>query len=124
MKFLKEKFDERVPLSKSVSSSQTSCLLASSSSSRKSSSSNPILNEAETCGTPNKIAETAMIKDLLPFDEEKSGVDLKEFTDLGWEFFDKDTEFCSGGPSPTANGEYWGSKSFIHGGNDELRELF
>ncbi|KAI6695607.1 hypothetical protein NL676_023317 [Syzygium grande] len=124
VKFLKEKFDERVPLSKSVSSSQTSCLLASLSSSRKSSSSNPILNEAETCGTPNKIAETAMIKDLLPFDEEKSRVDLKELTDLGWEFFDKDTEFCSGDLSPTANGEYWGSKSDIHGGNDELRELF
>ncbi|XP_056168425.1 uncharacterized protein LOC115679231 isoform X2 [Syzygium oleosum] len=124
VKFLKEKFDERVPLSKSVSSSQTSCLLASSSSSRKSSSSNPILNEAETYGTPNKIAETAMIKDLLPFDEEKSRVDLKELTDLGWEFFDKDTEFCSGGLSPTANGEYRGSESDIHGGIDELRELF
>ncbi|XP_048135620.1 uncharacterized protein LOC115756939 isoform X2 [Rhodamnia argentea] len=118
VKFLKEKFDERVPLSKSVSSSQTSCLLASSSSSRKSTSSNPILDEAETCGTPNKIAETAMIKDLLPettFEEEKSRVDLKELTDLGWEFFDKDTEFGNGILSPTANGEFRGFKSDIHG---------
>lgn len=110
VKFLKEKFDERVPLSESVSSSQTSCLLASSSSSRKSTSSNPILNEAETCGTPNKIAETGVIKDLLPettFEEEKSTVDLKELTDLGWEFFDKVTEFSTEIPSPTANGSFF-----------------
>ncbi|KAF8015275.1 hypothetical protein BT93_H0931 [Corymbia citriodora subsp. variegata] len=120
VKFLKEKFDERVPLSKSLSSSQTTCLLASSSSSRKSTASNPNLNEAETCGSPKKIAETAMIKDIFPettFEEEKSRVDLKELTDLGWEFFDEDTVLNSGNPSPTANREFRGSESDIHGGH-------
>ncbi|KAL3725556.1 hypothetical protein ACJRO7_030565 [Eucalyptus globulus] len=120
VKFLKEKFDERVPLSKSLSSSQTSCLLASSSSSRKSTMSNPILNEAETCGTPKKIAETAMIEDIFPettFEEEKSRVDLKELTDLGWEFFDEDTLFSNGNLSPTANREFRGSEPDILGGH-------
>lgn len=127
VKFLKEKFDERVPLSKSLSSSQTSCLLASSSSSRKSTSNNPILNEAETCGTPKKIAETAMIEDIFPettFEEEKSRVDLKELTDLGWEFFDEDTLFSNGNLSPTANREFRGSEPDILGGHWWTRGAF
>lgn len=36
MRILKEKFDERLPLSRSLNSNQTSCVLASSSSSLKS----------------------------------------------------------------------------------------
>ncbi|XP_031263787.1 uncharacterized protein LOC116122020 [Pistacia vera] len=88
---LKEKFDERVPLSKSVSSSQTTCILASSGSSSKS--------------IGSLAAEQALMSETTPEDpsidvqsskssleDEPTGADRKELLDDGWDFFDKESE--------------------------------
>ncbi|KAJ6343555.1 hypothetical protein OIU76_005322 [Salix suchowensis] len=54
VRLLKEKFDERVPLSKSVSSSQTSCILASSGTSVKSLASDLGAEIGETSELPKR----------------------------------------------------------------------
>ncbi|KAL3827920.1 hypothetical protein ACJIZ3_016722 [Penstemon smallii] len=72
---LKDKFDQHVPFSKSVSSSQTSCILASSSSSLKSLIPNkvePVPNQIDPLGTEDKSARD----------------NRKALIDDGWELFD------------------------------------
>ncbi|XP_034690843.1 uncharacterized protein LOC117918362 isoform X2 [Vitis riparia] len=97
VKFLKVKFDDRVPLSQSLSSSQTSCKLASSSSSLKSMSSDPapvpvpaLSDESET---PKQTSPTASVGGQSP---KKSPVesggrdDHKALLDDGWDLFEND----------------------------------
>ncbi|KAF8401633.1 hypothetical protein HHK36_012579 [Tetracentron sinense] len=61
VKLLKEKFDERLPLSKSVSSSQTSCILASSSSSFRSFASDRVPEQAGSSEALKKTSPTPSI---------------------------------------------------------------
>lgn len=99
VKFLKVKFDDRVPLSQSLSSSQTSCKLASSSSSLKSMSSDPapvpvpaLSDESET---PKQTSPTASVGGQSP---KKSPVesggrdDHKALLDDGWDLFENDVD--------------------------------
>ncbi|KAI3668206.1 hypothetical protein L6452_43283 [Arctium lappa] len=111
VKLLKEKFDKRIPLS----SSQTSSIIASSNSSFRSSVT-PSEPDLETYGTPKKSAELGdsygfieksssrsglaqspkspietvySIDDRFPSGEEKHHNDRKQLLDDGWELFDK-----------------------------------
>ncbi|KAM3382432.1 hypothetical protein P3S68_008006 [Capsicum galapagoense] len=94
VRLLKEKFDDRVPLSKSLCSSQTSCLLASSSSSLKSMVPDQVPDSADLLHVPEK-ADTVSCNE----EEHKASEDVKSViynTDLlddGWEIFDN-RELC------------------------------
>uniref|UniRef100_A0A1J3HP15 CUE domain-containing protein n=1 Tax=Noccaea caerulescens TaxID=107243 RepID=A0A1J3HP15_NOCCA len=86
IRHLKEKFDNRVPLSQSISSSQTSCKLASSISSMKS-----LLLEKPSepsYETPEASGSDESPKALV--NEEKD--ERKELMEDGWDIFDKETE--------------------------------
>lgn len=92
MRLLKEKFDEHVPFSKSLSSSQTSCILASSSSSSKS-----LLIPEQVESLPDGGAEsleTQEKRDAISCSTEQSSEeeatrdDCKALLDDGWELFD------------------------------------
>ncbi|XP_065861176.1 uncharacterized protein [Euphorbia lathyris] len=96
VRLLKEKFDERVPLSKSISSNQTSCILASSCSSAKSMASDQILQHRETLMSPNKHRSPASsidgrspassVKGKSSNSEQKDT--LINFDEDDWEFFE------------------------------------
>lgn len=89
VKLLKEKFDERVPLSKSLSSSQTTCILASSSSSLKSMSPDLVPELAESSETAKKTSRSPSVDEQLSFGgEESDRENRKALADDGWEFFD------------------------------------
>ncbi|KAG8370711.1 hypothetical protein BUALT_Bualt13G0011700 [Buddleja alternifolia] len=84
---LKEKFDEHVPFSKSLSSSQTSFILASSTSSFKS----LIPDQVEPVPDEAVLLEIQKKKDSSDeqSSEEKTARDYREaLQDDGWEFFD------------------------------------
>lgn len=83
IRHLKEKFDNRVPLSQSISSSQTSCKLASSISSMKS-----LLLEKPSYETPEASGSDESPKALV--NEEKD--ERKELLEDGWDIFDKEIE--------------------------------
>ncbi|KAH0898475.1 hypothetical protein HID58_048043 [Brassica napus] len=86
IRILKEKFDNRVPLSQSVTSSQTSCKLASSGSSMKS-----LLLEKPlelSYETPEASSSNKSPKALV----EERKVERKELLEDGWDIFDKETE--------------------------------
>ncbi|XP_059660521.1 uncharacterized protein LOC132306928 [Cornus florida] len=85
---LKEKFDERVPLSKSLSSSQTSCILASSGSSLKSLAPDQVPEQDEPSETPTKTSPNASVDDQLFLVGEGAKDDGKALVEDGWEFFD------------------------------------
>ncbi|KAJ9696247.1 hypothetical protein PVL29_008469 [Vitis rotundifolia] len=97
VKFLKVKFDDRVPLSQSLSSSQTSCKLASSSSSLKSMSSDPVPVPAlaDESETPKQTSPTASVGGQSP---KKSPVESgardfhKALLDDGWDLFENDVD--------------------------------
>ncbi|XVF32621.1 hypothetical protein REPUB_Repub17cG0098000 [Reevesia pubescens] len=96
VRLLKEKFDERIPLSKSISSSQTSCILASSGSSLKSMVSDLGPEQGETAKTLEKSSPTPSADGQSPkgrLSEERYKADGKELSDDGWEIFDRDAEF-------------------------------
>ncbi|KAA3471833.1 golgin candidate 5-like isoform X1 [Gossypium australe] len=96
IRLLKQKFDDRIPLSKSISSSQTSCILASSGSSLKSRSSDLGSGQWETAKTLEKRSPTPSVDGQSPksrSSDERSKADGKELSDDGWEIFDKDAEF-------------------------------
>lgn len=87
---LKKNFDERVPLSKSISSSQTSCLLASSSSSLKSIAGEFSSNLLESAKTPEKTSPAPSVGGQSPKsrpDDDQSRV-CKEASDDDWDFFE------------------------------------
>ncbi|CAI9774352.1 unnamed protein product [Fraxinus pennsylvanica] len=92
VRLLKENFDERVPYSKSLSSSQTSCRLASSTSSSKSL---VLLQTEQKQGSDGADSSENPKRDLVCcFDEQLSGDeatrdDSKALVEEGWEIFDK-----------------------------------
>ncbi|XP_050237678.1 uncharacterized protein LOC126687241 isoform X2 [Mercurialis annua] len=63
VRLLKGKFDERVPLSMSISSSQTSCILASSGSSLKSIASDLVSDPREASNSPKERSPASSIYD-------------------------------------------------------------
>ncbi|CAA3006180.1 rab11 family-interacting 3 isoform X1 [Olea europaea subsp. europaea] len=91
VRLLKEKFDERVPFSKSLSSSQTSCRLASSTSSSRSL---VLLQTEREQGSDGADSLENPKRDLVRcFDEQLSGEeatrdDSKALVEEGWEIFD------------------------------------
>ncbi|XP_022890567.1 uncharacterized protein LOC111405771 isoform X2 [Olea europaea var. sylvestris] len=91
VRLLKEKFDERVPFSKSLSSSQTSCRLASSTSSSRSL---VLLQTEQEQGSDGADSLENPKRDLVRcFDEQLSGEeatrdDSKALVEEGWEIFD------------------------------------
>ncbi|GLT76670.1 hypothetical protein SLA2020_483170 [Shorea laevis] len=97
VRLLKEKFDERIPLSKSISSSQTSCILASSGSSVKSMASELIPNQVESVKTPEKISPPTSVDSESPKGRPGEEFDAirKELMEDGWDFFEEDAECCS-----------------------------
>ncbi|XP_022758187.1 golgin candidate 5-like isoform X2 [Durio zibethinus] len=95
VRLLKEKFDERIPLSKSISSSQTSCILASSGSSLKSMASDLGPKQGEIAKTLEKRSPTPSVDAQSPKSislEERYEDDGKELLDNGWEILDGDAE--------------------------------
>ncbi|XP_038681707.1 uncharacterized protein LOC119982417 isoform X2 [Tripterygium wilfordii] len=110
IRLLKENFDERVPLSKSISSSQTSCRLASSGSSVKSIALDLLSEKNGTSKSPLKEIQTPTdaqssgsgheekINSMYAqspgsrHEEEIISPDHRALLDDGWDIFDKDTE--------------------------------
>ncbi|KAF2610095.1 hypothetical protein F2Q70_00009368 [Brassica cretica] len=87
IRLLKEKFDNGVPLSQSITSSQTSCKLASSVSSMKSLLLEKPLDlsyEAPEASGNNKSAEASV--------NEGKEDERKELLEDGWDIFDKEIE--------------------------------
>lgn len=93
VRLLKEKFDERVPLSKSVSSSQTTCILASSGSSMKSVAS-LVAEQDLTSETLEKMspAPSVDVESLKSRGDEKNGDFWRQLSDDGWDLFENETE--------------------------------
>lgn len=89
VKLLKQKFDERVPLSESLSSSQTSCRSASSSSYLKNLALAQVPLQIETAlGT--RISPTPSISGHLSSGEEREAYHRDtQVDDDEWEFFDR-----------------------------------
>ncbi|XP_058008688.1 uncharacterized protein LOC110658749 isoform X2 [Hevea brasiliensis] len=94
VRLLKERFDERVPLSKSITSSQTSCILASSASSVKSVASDELIPEQkEVSKSPKDRSPTSSICNHSPkSQQEDEENNRKELLDDGWDFFENDTD--------------------------------
>lgn len=82
VRLLKEKFDDRVPLSKSLSSSQTSCILASSSSSLKS-----VVPDPDQAADQTNPSERQKM-DSTSAAAEETGNNCKALLDDEWEIFD------------------------------------
>ncbi|KAE8727615.1 hypothetical protein F3Y22_tig00005459pilonHSYRG00352 [Hibiscus syriacus] len=96
IRVLKQRFDERILFSKSISSSQTSCILASSGSSLKSATSDLGSGQWETAKTPKKRSLTPSVDGQSPksrSSDERNKADGKELSDDGWGIFDRDAEF-------------------------------
>ncbi|CAK7348180.1 unnamed protein product [Dovyalis caffra] len=92
VRLLKEKFDHRVPLSKSVSSTQTSCILASSGSSVKSMASDIASELGEPSESPKEPSPTCSIhaqssKSLKAV--EKDFAIEKQLLDDGWDLLEE-----------------------------------
>ncbi|XP_019428342.1 PREDICTED: uncharacterized protein LOC109336289 isoform X1 [Lupinus angustifolius] len=98
IRLLKEKFDANIPLSKSFTSSQTSCILASSGLSQK----------AVTSGVGSEHSESSAILKISPAasvaslssksghgEERTKANDQKALLDDGWDIFEKDAELSS-----------------------------
>nr|XP_008386525.1 uncharacterized protein LOC103449032 isoform X2 [Malus domestica] len=96
VRLLKEKFDERVPLSESVSSSQTSCILASSGSSMKSVAFDLVPERLELPKSPEKASPAPSVDGLSPksiLERERTKADQKELIDGGWDVvFDEELD--------------------------------
>ncbi|EOA20334.1 hypothetical protein CARUB_v10000640mg [Capsella rubella] len=86
IRHLKEKFDNRVPLSQSISSSQTSCKLASSASSMKS-----LLLEKPLEASYETPEASSNNESLLALTNEGND-ECKELLEDGWDIFDKELE--------------------------------
>ena len=96
MRSLKEKFDERLPFSKSRFTSHTSCILASSSSSSTTSVTSERVDQVTTLADSSEaIGKIDLTDDLasssndsIYMGEEKATDDNKYLVDEGWEIFD------------------------------------
>lgn len=93
VKLLKENFDKRVSLSKSLSIEQTSFRMASSTSSGKSMASDPATGHMELLATPRKISQPSSVEGQTPKSnagEEAVGsgaTSREELLDGDWELF-------------------------------------
>lgn len=94
IRLLKEKFDANLPLSKSFTASQTSCILASSGSSHKTVASN-VGSEHSDSSEVLKITQAAPIV-FNGGEEERSEEEHNALIDDGWDIFDKDAELDCG----------------------------
>lgn len=94
IRLLKEKFDANLPLSKSFTASQTSCILASSGSSHKTVASN-VGSEHSDSSEVLEITQAAPIV-FNGGEEESSKAEHNALIDDGWDIFDKDAELDSG----------------------------
>ncbi|XP_004247148.1 putative WEB family protein At1g65010, chloroplastic isoform X2 [Solanum lycopersicum] len=89
VRLLKEKFDDRVPLCKSLCSGQTSCILASSSSSLKSMISDEVAEPADLLHAPEKVDRVSCHEEEHKVCEDvKSVIHNTDLVDDGWEIFD------------------------------------
>lgn len=90
---LKEAFDEHTPFSKSLSSSQTSCILASSASSSKSLTPEQLESlpdeGADSLGIQEKKGAVSCSTECSSLDEAAGNVH-KALSDDEWEMFDAD----------------------------------
>lgn len=94
VRLLKEKFDDHVPLSKSLCSSQTSCILASSSSSSKSMIPDQVPDPADLLHASEKMDTVSCHEEEHKASEDvKSVIHNKDLLDDGWEIFDN-RELC------------------------------
>ncbi|XP_060181444.1 uncharacterized protein LOC132611048 [Lycium barbarum] len=94
VRLLKEKFDDCVPLSKSLCSSQTSCILASSSSSSKSIVPEQVPKPADLLLAPEKMDTVSCHEEEHKASEDvKSVIHNTDLLDDGWEIFDN-RELC------------------------------
>ncbi|XP_052211275.1 uncharacterized protein LOC127814078 [Diospyros lotus] len=94
VKLLKEKFDGRVPLSKSLSSSQTSCILASSSSSFKSTALDQVPDRTDLSDSSRTTTPGPSADDELFSGEERAGNNLGALVEDGWELFDNREDYA------------------------------
>lgn len=93
VRLLKEKFDDHVPLCKSLCSSQTSCILASSSSSSKSMVPEQVPDPADLVHAPEKMDTVSCHEELKVSEDVKSVIHNTDLLDDGWEIFDN-RELC------------------------------
>ncbi|XP_009769175.1 uncharacterized protein LOC107809980 [Nicotiana tabacum] len=94
VRLLKEKFDDRIPLSKSLCSSQTSCILASSSSSLKSMVPDQVADPADLLDAPEKMDTASYHEEEHKASEDvKSVIHDKDLLDDEWEMCDN-RELC------------------------------
>ncbi|XP_047326511.1 uncharacterized protein LOC124930197 isoform X3 [Impatiens glandulifera] len=85
VKVLKQKFDERLPLCKSLCTSQTSCLLASSNSSLKGGSTiSPEENTVPRVGIASEDSPSSPVEEKIA----PSGSEVDSLVEDGWDFFD------------------------------------
>ncbi|KAL0437509.1 UNVERIFIED_CONTAM: hypothetical protein Sradi_0458800 [Sesamum radiatum] len=97
VRLLKEKFDERVPFSKSLSSSQTSCILASSTSSLKSLIPEQVESvpaEAADSMEASRKRDEICYSDEKSYEEKAAKDELKALLDDGWELFDSQETYA------------------------------
>ncbi|KAF5204557.1 ELKS/Rab6-interacting/CAST family protein [Thalictrum thalictroides] len=95
IKILKENFDDRVPFSKSLSSSQTSCLLASSGSSVKSLASDLVPEQVESLDSPKLTSTTPIDDDMSKMSlSEAEGIQgvQKKHMDDDWDMFEDEAD--------------------------------
>ncbi|MCD7466452.1 hypothetical protein HAX54_003175 [Datura stramonium] len=93
VRLLKEKFDDRVPLSKSLCSSQTSCILASSSSSSKSMVPDQVPDPVDFLHASEKMDISCHEEEGKASSDVKSVIHNTDLLDDGWEIFDN-RELC------------------------------
>ncbi|KAI4301283.1 hypothetical protein L6164_034576 [Bauhinia variegata] len=97
VKLLKEKFDANLPLSKSLTSSQTSCILASSGSSNKSLASY-VGSEHGDLSEIHKTSPTTSIdgqSSKSEAEDERARANHQALLDDEWDIFEKDVELNS-----------------------------
>ncbi|GAB4829780.1 hypothetical protein Ancab_019435 [Ancistrocladus abbreviatus] len=95
VKLLKENFDNHIPLSRSFSSKETSCLLASSSSSQKSKVSDKASEPVESCESPKRMNRTYSIDSATSRSssaQEGVRTPQRDLLDEDWELFDDDAK--------------------------------
>lgn len=93
MRLLKQKFDDHIPFSKSLSSSQTSCILASSGSSSKSLIPEQVESLPDEGADPMDTQEKkGVISSSTEHSSQDEAVrdDCKALSDDEWEIFDRD----------------------------------
>ncbi|RDX84016.1 hypothetical protein CR513_34994, partial [Mucuna pruriens] len=95
IRLLKEKFDANLPLSKSLTSSQTSCKLASSSRSSYRTLSSAASSEHSDLSETSRAASIENLSSKSGHDEEKFKADHNVLLDDDWDIFEKDAELKS-----------------------------